>query len=52
MPGVRGAMTERSRDTEKSTGTDGGVGEKMIEALLVPVVKKAVDFLFDEGRDL
>jgi hypothetical protein len=24
----------------------------MIEALLVPVVKKAVDFLFDEGREV
>jgi hypothetical protein len=24
----------------------------MIEALLVPVVKKAVDFLFDEGREI
>lgn len=24
----------------------------MIEALLVPIVKKAVDFLFDEGREI
>jgi hypothetical protein len=24
----------------------------MLEAILVPVVKKAVDFLFDEGRDV
>jgi hypothetical protein len=28
------------------------MGANMLEALLVPVVKKAVDFLFDEGRDV
>jgi hypothetical protein len=29
-----------------------GVGRMLVEALLVPVIKKAVDFLFDEGREV